>query len=231
MECSHNKDCKNKDTVCISRVPIFSSLNWDEIMEVAHITNHMEFKKGEVIFLDGDELDKLYIINEGRAKISKISEDGKEQIIRILEPGDFMGELSIFNQTPSNSNAEALEPTIVCVIEGEKIKDIIYKNPGISIKIMEELSKRLAKSDNLIERLVLHDVESRVAHILLNMVGTDGKVHLNISKKDLASHIGMSQETLSRKLSQFQTMGLIKLVGQRQIQILDQDGLEDIAGY
>lgn len=231
MECSHNKDCNNKDTICISRVPIFNGLNWDETMEVANITEHMKFRKGEVIFLDGDRLDKLYIINEGRVKIYKISEDGKEQIIRILESGDFMGELSLFKQTPSNSNAEALEATIVCVIEGEKIKDILYKNPGISIKINEELSSRLAKADNLIERLVLHDVESRVAHILLSMIGADGNVNLTISKKDLASYIGMSQETLSRKLSHFQAMGLIKLVGQRQVSILDKEGLENIADY
>lgn len=230
MECSHNHDC-NKDKICISKVPIFSGLNWDEIMEVANITTNLKFKKGEVIFLQGDTIDKLYVINEGRVKISKISEDGKEQIIRILDPGDFMGELSLFKQSPLNDNAEALEPTVMCVIEGEKIKDIIYKNPGISIKIMEELSSRLEKSDKLIERLVLHDVESRVADILLSMVDENGRIDLIISKKDLASHIGMSQETLSRKLSHFQSMGWIKQIGQRQINILDKESLQNIANY
>jgi len=212
-------------------VPIFSSLSWDEIREVANITGNLEFKKGDIIFLAGDKIDKLYVINEGRVKISKISEDGKEQIIRILEPGDFMGELSLFKQSPLNNNAEALEPTVMCIIEGEKIKDIIYKNPGISIKIMEELSIRLEKSDKLIERLVLHDVESRVADILLSMLDADGNINLTISKKDLASHIGMSQETLSRKLSHFQAMGWIKQIGQRKISVLDHKSLKDIANY
>jgi len=200
-------------------------------MEVANITDNLEFKKGEIIFLAGDKIDKLYVINEGRVKISKISEDGKEQIIRILEPGDFMGELSLFKQSPLNNNAEALEPTVMCIIEGEKIKDIIYKNPGISIKIMEELSIRLEKSDKLIERLVLHDVESRVADILLSMLDEDGNINLTISKKDLASHIGMSQETLSRKLSHFQAMGWIKQIGQRKISVLDHKHLKNIANY
>jgi CRP/FNR family transcriptional regulator len=230
MECSHNQDC-NKDKTCISRVPIFSGLSWDEIMEIANITGNLEFKKGQIIFLTGDKIDKLYVINQGKVKISKISEDGKEQIIRILEPGDFMGELSLFKQSPLNNNAEALEPTIMCVIEGEKLKNIIYKNPGISIKIMEELSNRLEQSDKLIERLVLHDVESRVADILLSLFDCDGKVNLSISKKDLASHIGMSQETLSRKLSHFQSMGWIKQIGQRQINILDRKSLQNIANY
>lgn len=231
MECSHTKSCSNIDNICLSRVPIFSSLSFDEMMEVTEITQHKNFNKGDLVFLDGDSADELYVINEGKVKISKISEDGKEQIIRILEPGDFMGELSLFIESPFNSNAEALERTVVCVIEGKKIKDIIYKNPGISIKIMEELSKRLEKADNLIERLVLHDVESRVAHILLSMIDKKGEVNLSISKKDLASHIGMSGETLSRKLSYFQAMGWIKLVGQRQISILDQESLKDIANY
>lgn len=229
MKCDHSKECR--DSICITRVPIFKGLNWDEIMEIASITSNIGFKKGEIIFLDGDKIDKLYIINEGRVKITKISEDGKEQIIRILEPGDFMGELSLFRQDPLNSNAEALEPTIMCVIEGEKIKEIIYKNPDIAIKIIEELGKRLEKADSLIKRLVLHDVESRVAYTILAMAKEDNKVNLAISKKDLASHIGMSQETLSRKLSQFQTMGLIKLIGQRQIKVLNRQGLEDIGGW
>jgi len=230
MECSHNQAC-NKDKTCISGVPIFSGLSWEEIMEVASITGNLGFKKGEVIFLDGDEIDKLYVINKGKVKISKISEDGKEQIIRILEPGDFMGELSLFKQSPLNSTAEALEPTLMCVIEGEKIKDIIYKNPGISIKIIEELSNRLEQSDRLVERLVLRDVGSRVADILLSMVDSDGKINLAISKKDLAAHIGMSQETLSRKLSHFQAMGWIKQIGQRQINIIDRESLQNIANY
>ncbi len=96
--------------------------------------------------MSGDKAEKLYIINEGRVKIPRLSEGGKEQIIRILGPGDFMGELFLFSNSIHNNNAQALEHTVVCMIDGSKIKKIIEEHPCISIKILEELSKKLEKA-------------------------------------------------------------------------------------
>ena len=139
--------------------------------DIAMITTAKTFKKGEVIYLAGDMEKKLYVIHLGRVKISKMSEAGKEQIIRILEPGDFLGELSLFVQAPLNNTAEALEVTKVCMIDGIKLNGIISRNPGIAAKILEELSKRLQKAESLIESLGLQDVEQRVADSLLRMSG------------------------------------------------------------
>jgi CRP/FNR family transcriptional regulator len=93
---------------------------------------------------------------------------------------------------------------------------------------MEELSERLEKAEKLIEKINLHGVEKRLAETLINMANEQDEVILKMSKKDLASHLGMSQETLSRKLSNFQDLGLIKQIGQRQIKILDKIALEEI---
>lgn len=229
MKCDHKHDAKNVyEKTCIERVPIFSSLNLEEMLEVARITLSRKYKKGETIYLEGEMVERLFVIHKGKVKISKISETGKEQIIRILGPGDFMGELSLFTHSPIKSNAEALEPTTVCVIDGDKINDIIQNHPGIALKIIRELSLRLEKAENLIESLGLQGVEQRVADILLEMAGDKNVVDLSISKKDLASYIGMTQETLSRKLSFFQSMGWIKQEGQRRIVILDRESLENI---
>ena len=133
--CNHEKN--NYHKTCVERVPIFSNLNHEEIMEIAKVTSQKEFQKGEIIFLSGEIWEKLYVIHRGKVKISRISDSGKEQIIRILGPGDFMGELSLFACTPSNSSAEALENTTVCEIEGQKIKDLIIKSPVIALKILE----------------------------------------------------------------------------------------------
>ena len=104
----------------------------------------------------------------------------------------------------------------------------ISKNPAIAIKIIEELSKRLQSAENLIESLGLQDVEQRVADALLRFSEGKNEILLSISKKDLASHIGISQETLSRKLSFFQDLGLIKQTGHRKILILDRESLAEI---
>ena len=92
MECNHcscGQDVKEK--LCIARVPIFNNLTFEEMMEIASLTKHREYKKGETIYLVGEKLASLYVINEGKVKISKISETGKEQIIRILGPGGIHG--------------------------------------------------------------------------------------------------------------------------------------------
>ena len=228
MKCGAST-CLGRGDTCVSRVPIFSTLTCEEMLEIAKVITNMEFKKDEIIYLSGDKAEKLYIINEGRVKISRLSEAGKEQIIRILGPGDFMGELFLFSNSIHNNNAQALERTVVCMIDGSKIKKIIEEHPCISIKILEELSKRLEKAENLIEQLGIKDVEQRIAETLLSMVESSSEVILSMSKKDFASHIGMSQETLSRKLSFFQEMGWIELIGHRKIIILDKESLYNIA--
>ncbi len=221
--------CHKKDgRTCIEIVPIFSSLSADEMLEVAGITSQKTYEKGEMIYMAGDKGEKLRVIHTGKVKISRVSDSGKEQVIRILEPGDFMGELSLFSPVPLTDNGEAMEKTTVCIIAGEKIKELMKKYPAIAFKVMEELSKRLEKAENLIEGISLHGVEKRLAAALIKMSNSKGEVILNMSKGDFASYMGMSQETLSRKLSNFQDMGLIKLIGHRRIILKNTKALEGI---
>jgi CRP-like cAMP-binding protein len=146
----------------------------------------------------------------------------------VLGPGDFLGELSLFSSQPRTDNSEAIEKATLCIIDGQRIKELMVKYPTIAFKVMEELSKRLVKAEDLIENISLHGAEKRLAEMLLQMADARGEVKLKMSKRDLASHLGMSQETLSRKLSSFQNMGLIKLYGQRQITLLNISGLKDV---
>lgn len=220
--------CEHSEKNCIEIVPIFGNLTFDEMMEVASITTAKDYEKGELIYGQGDIGDKLYVIHKGRVKISRISANGKEQVIRVVGPGDFLGELTLFSSMPLTENAEVMEKTHLCLIEGKKLKGIMEKYPTIAFKVMEELSKRLEVAENLIEDINLHSVETRLAQGLLKMKNDDNEVILNMTKGDLASQLGMSQETLSRKLSLFQNQGLINQIGNKKIVILDIEGLEEI---
>ncbi|MFY9177458.1 MAG: Crp/Fnr family transcriptional regulator [Caldicoprobacterales bacterium] len=224
MDCNCiNVEGKN----CIQLVPIFSNLSYDEMMEVARITSDRTYEKGEMIYMAGDEGEKLYVIHKGKVKISRLSNTGKEQVIRVLGPGQFMGELSLFSPHPLTDNAEALEKTTVCIIDGFAIKKLMAKYPTIAIKVLEELSNRLEKAENLIENISLHGVERRLVDTLLSMANEQGEIILKMSRKDLASHLGMSRETLSRKLSAFQDLGFIQQIGHKKIIILDKEALEE----
>lgn len=218
----------SEERPCIERVPIFSNLDENEMGEVISLINHKKFKRNEIIYMAGEKGGSLYVINSGKVKITRIASSGKEQVIRILEPGEFMGELSIFRSSTLVDNAEALEDTMMCIINEEDLKELLMKYPLISFKIMQELSERLERAESLIENINLNSVEKRLADTLLELSDENGEILLNLSKKDLASQIGMSSETLSRKLSAFQELGIIKLIGQRKIYILKRLALEEI---
>lgn len=213
---------------CIRKVPIFASLSDQEMLEVSKTIQQKKYKKGEIIYLEGEKIEKLFIINSGQLKIYNIAESGREQIIRILFPGDFIDELSIFTNSPANNIAEAIKDTTMCMIAGEDLEKIMRRKPAIALKVIQELGKRLEKAERLIQSIGLKSVGKRIADILLDMANEKDTVHLAITRKDLASHIGMSQETLSRKLSFFQNLGWIVQQGQREIIIKDKKALKNI---
>ncbi|WP_367339599.1 Crp/Fnr family transcriptional regulator [Aminivibrio sp.] len=206
-------------------MPLFKSLSHDEMMEIASITEPRTFKKGEVIYGEGDTGGKLYILHTGGVKISRLSADGKEQFIRAIGPGEFMGELSLFSSLPFTDDAAALENSTMCFIDGEKLKLLMSKYISIAFKVMDELSKRLERAENLIKEISLNSVEERLARVLLDLSDGEKEIVLTMTRGNLASQLGMSQETLSRKLSFFQEEGLISLKGHKRIRIENREGL------
>lgn len=220
---------EHNDAGCISRVPIFKTLSLEEMLEVADLIEPLYIDKDEMLISEGDPLGKLYILHTGRIKIYRITSGGKEQILRIVEPGDFIGETSLFSDTPSLDFAKAMLDSRMCVIDGRKLNDLMIKYPQITFKILNEMSRRLTKAETLIESISNDSVEKRIASAILDLSDGKDSVTLNMSKGEFASSLGMSQETLSRKLASLQGEGMIILEGQKKIRITDRDGLEETA--
>lgn len=221
-------DCINDVELCVEVVPIFNSLSFEEKLELLKYANHKQYRKGEIIYKPLDKQEYLYIVHQGKIKLSRYSIDGKEQIIRILEKGEFTGELSIFSNESLPDYAIALEDTNICMLKGEVIKDYIERKPSIALKIIEQLSKRIDMMEELIAGISLHSVEWRLARYLLKMKDENNVVILNTTKGNFASQLGMSQETLSRKLSLFQENKYIKMITSKKIAILNINALENI---
>ncbi|MCK9525277.1 MAG: Crp/Fnr family transcriptional regulator [Limnochordia bacterium] len=221
--CEHDRESN-----CITRVPIFHSLNQDEMMEVAQITRELTVQKGETIYAMDDTVESLFVIHSGSVKVYRLSDTGKEQVLRVLRAGDFLGELTLFSNVPMGDYAGTLEESSMCVIDAAPLRELMAKYPTIAFKILEELSQRLGKTEQLLEDISLHSVERRLAQALLDLSPDDGEIELPMSKRDLASQIGTTGETLSRKLSSFQELGLIDQIGQRRILIKDRQGLEGV---
>jgi CRP/FNR family transcriptional regulator len=226
MTCNHHPEHNENPSNCIEIVPIFSNLTEEEMLEIANITTEAKFDKGSYVYMANDLGGKLYVLHSGRVKISRLNLNGKEQVLRIVEPGEFMGELTLLSNTPLTDNAEVLEKSLMCMIDGQKLKTLMNKYPSIAFKVMEVLSKRLEQAESLIEKINLNTVEQRLAIALIDLVNPKYEINLKMTKGDFASSIGMSQETLSRKLAAFQEEGLIELIGQRKIIIKDIDALK-----
>lgn len=213
---------------CISLVPVFNHLEDEQMDEIMEATMPAAYKKGELIYRAGDRSDSLYIVSQGKIRIYRLSESGKEQLVRILMPGDFTGELALFRESIHESYAEAMEATQVCVISRQDLQQYLIKYPQISLKILSEFSNRLEKSEKQTTRFATERVETRIALFLAECLDSDGQsmtFELPMSKKDLASYLGTTPETISRKLAELEDAGLIEQQLHRRIRIVDLDGL------
>src|SRR5699024_8022586 len=185
MGCNHS----NVSQLCVAKVPFFNHLKIDEMVKIAEISKHHTYVKGDIIYQAWDPLEYLYIVHIGRIKIYQLFESGKEQLLRILEPGEFFGEMALFTERTLEGYAEALEPTNICMIHRSEMQQLMQQYPTIAIKILEQFSGRLAEADQLIGALSTKDAEARIASYILQLVEkqrTD-KIILPMTKKDIAS--------------------------------------------
>lgn len=233
---NHCSNCCNncRGELCASKVPIFENLNNEELLEIVKTIDHKEYVKGDVIFTEGNIANTLYFINEGKIKLYKYTKDGKEQILHVLSEGDFFGELELIKPSKYGFNAKAIVNSKICTLTKEEMKNIMMGNPAIGIKVLETVGERLSKVESLAQNLATNDVDSRMAYLLIDLMEKYGEVmednisiNLPLSREDLASSIGITRETISRKLKKFEDEKLIKIVGTKKIIILDEEGLKD----
>lgn len=215
---------------CIQLVPIFNHLEDDQMDKIMYTTQSVAFEKGSIIYRAEEESDTLYIVNKGRVRIYRLAESGKEQVVRVLEPGDFTGEMALFSpeNTKHESYAEAMMDTKICMIKRSDLQEFLLKYPSISLKILNELSQRLGQSEKQMTRFATEKVETRIALFLAECLDSETNTMeftLPMTKKDLASYLGTTPETLSRKFGDLEDEKLIKQKPKKRIEILDLDGL------
>jgi len=228
--CGHFGQDGKANELCIASVPIFNHLKQEEMEEIVKSARMEKFSRGEIIYEAGEASDYLYIVHRGRVKIYRLAESGKEQLIRIMEPGDFMGELSLFSKTTFDHYAETTENTEICFMRQRDLQAYLMKWPSISIKLLDEISRRLGNMEKLVSSLTSEDVEKRTASYLIELAESSKTLNfkLPLSKKDLASYLGTTPESISRKLAEFQEQGLLIQTGQKGIKIINLDALRQI---
>lgn len=226
----HDHDhSSNSHKACVSLVPIFNHLEDEQLDEIMKTTRSVTYKKNELIYHAGDESDSLYIINKGRVRIYRLSDSGKEQLVRMLNPGEFTGEMALFSESTHESYAEAIVDTKICMIKRSDLQEFLLKYPSIALKVIAEFSSRLEASEKQTTRFSTEKVETRIALYLAESLDDEelgaAEFTLPMSKKDLASYLGTTPETISRKFNDLEEKGYIKQITHKRIRVLDLDGL------
>lgn len=198
------------------------------ISEVATLIVKKKYEKGELIIMEGSCPENLVIINQGQVKVFRYNVEGKEQILYIFAEGDFFGEKNLLKNKKAKYNAEALESTEICMINKKDFQKLLHDYPEIGIKIIEELCSRMEKVEAAVQSMGTKSIETRINSILLEFAQRYGKEHprgvlveLPLSREGIANYIGAARETVSRKLSVLQDEGIIEMIGNKKVLILD----------
>ena len=205
-------------------IPMFSELKDDILEKITELMQKRIYRKNNVILMEEDVGDTLFFLNKGSVKITRLSDDGREVILSILGEGDFFGEMSIFDGESRSANVIALEDTEVFILKRGDFLDLLEKHPKIAINLLQELARRLRKSDQQIEGLSLSDAENRIAMSIIRLAEDIGVIKMgqvvieNLPyQQDIANMAGTSRETVSRMVNLLQKKGFVQRKGRKLI--------------
>ena len=198
------------ETVYLKQVPLFAGLADEDIGELMSVAKRRTFRSGEVIFHREDPGQVLYVIKEGKVKISLISPDGQEISLVVFGKGECFGEFALLDGLPRSADAVAMEKVECYTLQRSDFHKAIMKNPKIAIQVMEVLSKRLRSTDQMVEDLIFLDVYGRVAKKLLELADTHGtkvengiRIDVRLTQQELASMVGSSRESVNKVMGYF----------------------------
>lgn len=211
----------------LRQVSLFSDLSDKDLRELEAVVRERSFRKNEVIFHAQEPGNALFVIKRGRVKISMDDKSGREIILRIFAAGDFFGEMSLLDGEPRSATVSALEPCQALILFREPFVEFVARRPEVVMKMLTALSRRLRKADEKISRLAFSDAYEKVASVLMEIIeerkiplriGTE--IPISLTRKELAELVGLSRETLTRVLADFQKAGLVR-IEEHSIAIID----------
>ena len=209
--------------------PLFAGTTDEDIAAILRICKVKEYERGEVLFDEGDMAQGFYIVAAGRVKVYKLSPEGKERILHVVQPGGNFAEAAIFADGLYPASAEPLEKSTLIFFPKRDFLDLLTAQGRIAINMIGGLSRFLRLFAGQIEELTFRDVPSRLARYLLDLSNErNGAIELPTSKSAIASRLGTVSETLSRTFRKLSDEGLIRVEG-KTIVILDAGRLSDLA--
>jgi CRP-like cAMP-binding protein len=231
---SKKKNIRIPCTLCAGKEhSLFADLPKEDMETMSLHKTCIRYKKGQTLFYEGTRPMGLFCINSGKVKVYKISSEGKEQIIKLGKPGDFLGYRALISEEFYNSSATVIEEGAMCYIPKTDFLDILQNNPAFFRKMAKRVAHELGLMEQKLVTIAQKSVRERLAATLIMLKETYGMeeegeesnlIDIALSREDLANIIGTATETVIRLLSDFKTQKLISLQG-KKIKVLDPQGL------
>ena len=191
------------ETSLLNDVQLFVELTTDELARVAAATESHQLMRNDLLFEEGDESDRLYVVVSGRIAIANKSIDGRESMMALMERGDLFGEMPLFDGLGRSTDARALEASEVLAVPYPPLRDIYENRPALLWSVVQLLVGRLRNTDIALADSVFLDVTGRTAKRLLEMAGEADEFLLPITQEELAGMVGASRERVNKAIASF----------------------------
>ncbi|MCP3925255.1 MAG: Crp/Fnr family transcriptional regulator [Desulfobacterales bacterium] len=216
----------------IRNIALFASMNDKDLLNIQNSLRETKIKQGDSLFRKGDEGTSLYIVKSGTVKIVLPSAEGNEIIVTIFSKGDYFGEMSLVDEEPRSADAIAMEETELYVLKRSDFLSFLQSNVEAIKSVLSVLSKRLRRTDELLEDTCFLNISARLAKKLIELAEKYGKVDgktvyvdLGLTQKELGDTIGATRESINKELKSLREKGLVQTEGNK-IRILDIEELK-----
>ncbi|MGH2382870.1 MAG: Crp/Fnr family transcriptional regulator [Candidatus Limnocylindria bacterium] len=220
----------------LREVDLFAGLSLDQLREISRTLPMTTCRTGGLVTSPDDDGERLFIVKRGRVRLYRLTPDGKQLTLDILDKGRIVGRMSWLGQELNELYAEAIEDAVVCSFTPDELRRLIDRFPGIGLNMIRYLSDRLAASEREREVMAFRSVEQRLATRLVELAERFGQpdadgvaIDARLTQQDLADMIGTSRETLATTVSSLRERGVLEMQNQRVV-IRDMERLQELAG-
>lgn len=220
----------------LSLVDVLEPLSEEELEEFSRRVPDTHVDRGRVFYAPGDKSEALFMLKKGKVRIYKVTPDGLEFTLTVVEAGTMFGEMALTAQQMREVYAEAMEPSDICILKNEDLEHLVRGNPDVGIRMLRVLSERLRACEARLEDIGLKGIPARLASLILRFAQSEGvmtpegpRIPNHYTHRQLATMIGTSRESVTRAFSRLQRDGAVKLKN-RRIHVTDVEALKRAAG-
>ncbi len=202
----------------LKNIPIFRPLTDSQLAEVEKLVHMQQLERGQFVFFEGEDKAAVYFVRTGTVKVSKVDEEGREQIVSFLKAGDMFPHVGFFDDSPYPGTAQTVTDAQLAFIPVHKFEQLLIKEPQIAMSVLRVLSKKILELQQKLQDVTLQNASDRILQTLVHLSEwygeqkEDGRfLSLRVTNRELANMIGTTRETVNRILNDMKKQGTIKM--------------------